>query len=78
MQCSPCQIMALGCGEGLPGGGGRDIPCLTNFKSTNSAARNSVRFLKNERTNYAWFPEIGHSMKWSTLHGCCFFQVDCA
>ena len=53
--------------DGRKWGGG--IPCLTNLKSTNSGARKPVPFLKNERTNYMWFPKIGHEFSLTKSSG---------
>ena len=47
-----------GGGGGTGGGGG--IPCPGKCDSTNSGATKSVPFLKNEQTNYVWFPVIAH------------------
>ena len=41
-------------------GGGGDIPCGRKYESTNSGLTKSVPLLKNERTNYVWFPIVAH------------------
>ena len=52
--------------RGHPGGGG-GIPCVRGgeYESTNSGATKSVPLLKNERTNYVWFPIIAHEKQWA-------------
>ena len=34
-------------------------------ESTNSGETKSVPLLKNERTNYVWFPMIAHEKQWA-------------
>ena len=45
------------------GGGG--IPCGGKYESINSGATKSVPLLKNEQTNYVWFPIIAHETQWA-------------
>ena len=51
----------------IPGGGGGDILCGGKYESTNSGATKSVPLLKNERTNYVWFPIIAHEKQWALV-----------
>ena len=44
---------------------GGDILCGGKYESTDSGATKSVPFLKNERTNYVWFPMIAHEKQWA-------------
>ena len=47
------------------GGRGGGIPCGGKYESTNSGATKSVPLVKNERTNYVWFPIIAHEKQWA-------------
>ena len=60
-----CSFLAASGWLQLPGGGGGGIPCGGKYESTNSGATKPVPLLKNERTNYVWFPIIAHEKQWA-------------
>ena len=62
---NPCYLRSGTWGGCTRGGGGVDIPCRGEYESTNSGTTKSVPLLKNERTNYVWFPIIAHEKQWA-------------
>ena len=54
------------------GRGGGGYPCLGKYESTSSRTTKSGPLLKNERTNYVWFPKIARE----TVDSCYCFLVD--